>query len=302
MGPELSFTYRVEIGPVGTHVTIVDGEVVEYEVKAFVVGFGIHGQSSYITSGPVVMTHREPGNGLLEEVVTPDLLNDSVELERRIIPEYDFDSSWNANKERRDLEPYYGVDEQSIPDVVHDPVSRDPNPDHSYSGDDSNGDRSDYDGGPAGGGGGGPDAGNANNPPSPPGGKSRRRPIILDLDGDGVELVSLKTSTAFFDGDKDGFREQVGWAGADDGFLAIDLDGDGAVSGADEFMFAERTAADETNWRPLRNCATVMGTGCSIPPMTTGRRRECGATRIRTGRRTRASSTPLRPLGSRRST
>ena len=37
-------------------------------------------------------------------------------------------------------------------------------------------------------------------------------PIIIDLDGDGVELVSLAHSTAFFDIDKDGFRENMGWA------------------------------------------------------------------------------------------
>ena len=52
---------------------------------------------------------------------------------------------------------------------------------------------------------------------------------MLDLDGDGVELVSLSSSTAFYDGDKDGFREKMGWAGAD------------------EFMFAQRTAADDTD-------------------------------------------------------
>ena len=76
-------------------------------------------------------------------------------------------------------------------------------------------------------------------------------PIIIDLDGDGVELVSLANSTAFFDIDKDGFRENMGWAGADDGFLVMDLNGDGDVQ-AGEIAFAGQTRADDTDMECLR--------------------------------------------------
>jgi hypothetical protein len=36
-------------------------------------------------------------------------------------------------------------------------------------------------------------------------------PLVLDLDGDGIELSSLTNSTAFFDLDDDGFYEHTGW-------------------------------------------------------------------------------------------
>ena len=76
-------------------------------------------------------------------------------------------------------------------------------------------------------------------------------PIIIDLDGDGVELVSLAEPTAFFDIDKDGFRENMGWAGADDGFLVMDLNGDGDVQ-AGEIAFAGQTRADDTDMEAFR--------------------------------------------------
>lgn len=62
-------------------------------------------------------------------------------------------------------------------------------------------------------------------------------PLVLDLDGDGTELVSVNESSVFFDIDKDGFLEKVGWAGPDDGILVIDLGLDGQVTSADEFVF-----------------------------------------------------------------
>jgi len=37
-------------------------------------------------------------------------------------------------------------------------------------------------------------------------------PVILDLDGDGVELVNLSRSSVFFDMVADGFLENTGWA------------------------------------------------------------------------------------------
>lgn len=55
-------------------------------------------------------------------------------------------------------------------------------------------------------------------------------PLTLDLDGDGIELVSLADSNIYWDIDEDGFAELSGWVAADDGLLAIDLDGDGVIS------------------------------------------------------------------------
>ena len=66
-------------------------------------------------------------------------------------------------------------------------------------------------------------------------------PILIDLNGDGVELVSLDESTAFFDYDADSYQENLGWVGPEDGILAIDLDGDQMVTQAAEFVFADQT-------------------------------------------------------------
>jgi len=61
-------------------------------------------------------------------------------------------------------------------------------------------------------------------------------PVILDLDGDGVTLAT-KTAGARFDWNGDGVADRTGWTTGRDGFLALDRDGDGKVSGASELSF-----------------------------------------------------------------
>jgi Ca2+-binding RTX toxin-like protein len=68
-------------------------------------------------------------------------------------------------------------------------------------------------------------------------------PVALDLDGDGIELVRQEASNAYFDVKGAGFRNHVGWVGADDGFLAIDVNGDGKIDQAKELSFALWTDA-----------------------------------------------------------
>jgi len=56
----------------------------------------------------------------------------------------------------------------------------------------------------------------------------RRDPLVLDLDGDGLELVGASGSI-LFDHNADGIKTGTGWARPDDGFLVRDLNGNGTI-------------------------------------------------------------------------
>ena len=62
-------------------------------------------------------------------------------------------------------------------------------------------------------------------------------PIVLDLDGDGVELLGLAAGVTF-DVDADGMGESTGWVSPDDGMLVMDVDGSGAIENMSE-VFSE---------------------------------------------------------------
>ncbi len=64
-------------------------------------------------------------------------------------------------------------------------------------------------------------------------------PLILDLDGDGVETTNLKDG-AYFDHDGNGFAEQTGWAKSDDGLLVMDRNADGIINDGKE-LFGDQT-------------------------------------------------------------
>lgn len=66
-------------------------------------------------------------------------------------------------------------------------------------------------------------------------------PLVLDLDGDGVELTSLGSNPVYWDIDQDGFAEASGWVAADDGLLAIDLNSDGMINDNGELFGTETT-------------------------------------------------------------
>ena len=62
--------------------------------------------------------------------------------------------------------------------------------------------------------------------------------IILDLDGNGIDLKHYKKNQATFDLNGDGAADDTGWTSARDGFLVIDRDGDGLITDAAELNFA----------------------------------------------------------------
>lgn len=77
-------------------------------------------------------------------------------------------------------------------------------------------------------------------------------PLVLDLDGDGIELTAVNTTNVFFDVDNDGFREATGWVQADDGLLVLDRNNDGYINDNSELFgnfttsgFVELRAIDD---------------------------------------------------------
>jgi len=66
---------------------------------------------------------------------------------------------------------------------------------------------------------------------SPP----RIDPLVLDLDGDGIETIAV-SETVFFDLDNNGLAEKAGWVGKDDGLLVYDRNGDRLINNGSELF------------------------------------------------------------------
>ena len=62
-------------------------------------------------------------------------------------------------------------------------------------------------------------------------------PIVFDLDGDGIELVSSRRSNVRLDVNGDGTAERLGWVGKDDGILALDRNHNGRIDDFSEISF-----------------------------------------------------------------
>ncbi|MBT9445605.1 MAG: cadherin domain-containing protein [Hyphomonadaceae bacterium] len=77
-------------------------------------------------------------------------------------------------------------------------------------------------------------------------------PVVLDLDGDGLELVSFQTSTIAFDMDGDGVDDATGWVGADDGLLVFDRNGNGLIDDGSEISFANDLSGAVSDVEGLR--------------------------------------------------
>jgi len=75
-------------------------------------------------------------------------------------------------------------------------------------------------------------------PPTPPGGGGKK-PITIDLDGDGFEFVNVDDSNVFFDVNGDGWKQRTSWVGADDGLLVYDINGDGKIDQSGEISFTQ---------------------------------------------------------------
>lgn len=61
-------------------------------------------------------------------------------------------------------------------------------------------------------------------------------PLVLDMDGDGVELTTLAGSNVRFDLGTDGFAERIAWVKPDDALLARDVNGNGRIDDVSELF------------------------------------------------------------------
>jgi hypothetical protein len=75
-------------------------------------------------------------------------------------------------------------------------------------------------------------------------------PLVLDLDGDGIEVLEAWDASVTFDFEGDGFQEKTAWVDADDGFLVCDRNRNGKIDDASELFGENPTDYEETVLRP----------------------------------------------------
>jgi hypothetical protein len=81
---------------------------------------------------------------------------------------------------------------------------------------------------------------------------SGKKPLIIDLNGDGLQIVGVDDSTVFFDVNDDGWREKIAWAGPEDGLLVYDKNADGDIADYDEISFVNYLDGARTDLEGLR--------------------------------------------------
>ena len=87
-----------------------------------------------------------------------------------------------------------------------------------------------------------------------------RRPILLDLDGKGGKIAEFQNSSQFMTG-KGGLQHRTSWAGAGDGVLFIDADGNGQISNSHEYVFTEWAGGAADDLDALRKVFDSNGDG-----------------------------------------
>ena len=64
----------------------------------------------------------------------------------------------------------------------------------------------------------------------------RLDPLVLDLDGDGIETTGSRDAVVLFDHDVDGVKTGTGWVKPDDGWLVLDRNGNGTIDSGRELF------------------------------------------------------------------
>jgi hypothetical protein len=83
--------------------------------------------------------------------------------------------------------------------------------------------------------------------------RSNDFPIVLDLNGNGVEIATLDRSSNFVDSNGDGLQHRTAWAGTGDGVLFYDAGNDGLIKEKREYVFTEWDATAKDDMAALRS-------------------------------------------------
>lgn len=86
------------------------------------------------------------------------------------------------------------------------------------------------------------------------------RPILLDLDGDGVQITELSRSTKFIDGGE-GLLHKTAWAAAGNGVLFFDPDGRNTITEKRQYVFTDWNPTASGDLEALRSVWDSNGDG-----------------------------------------
>jgi hypothetical protein len=76
-------------------------------------------------------------------------------------------------------------------------------------------------------------------------------PVAIDLQGNGLQLVTPEDSNVFSDVNDDGWRERIGWVAPEDGVLAYDANHDGKIDQVNEVSFVGYLPSARTDMEGL---------------------------------------------------
>ncbi|MGO8577727.1 beta strand repeat-containing protein [Rhizobium leguminosarum] len=89
----------------------------------------------------------------------------------------------------------------------------------------------------------------------------QRSPVLLDLNGSGLSVETLSTSSKFVDLEGDGYQHRTAWAGTGTGVLIIDANGDGKISQSNEFVFTEWDSSATSDLEALKHVFDTNANG-----------------------------------------
>ncbi|MGH8859165.1 MAG: hypothetical protein ACREXG_14245, partial [Polaromonas sp.] len=83
-------------------------------------------------------------------------------------------------------------------------------------------------------------------------GSGGKKPIAIDLDGNGFQFTDVDDSNVFLDVNGDGWKRRTAWVKPGDGLLAFDKDSNGKIESVDEFAFVGYAPGQQSDLAALR--------------------------------------------------